>query len=311
MRSTLVAVTLSAIAAAVAPGPIHLAGAQNSTVQNEKTRQKDAKAKFLACLPPGFQVPPESDAIATRLFAYYGSVFVARGGAVPPPVFAFANQDDVNKWQATLKTDKVTIGNTEVELQSVALAAFMEARAEAQKIKLDITPRGTDPAKRDYLETVKWWKSRVDPGLDHWVAAKRLRAAEAHRIRDLLPAAQVNEVLRLEHREMYFGGDFSRTILSSVAPPGMSQHISMLAIDINEHDNYYVKLILAKHGWYQTVLMDTPHFTYLGVSEKDLPALGLLKFDDRVPEYADYWIPDLGIPFQKLLDVRMRTIDVD
>jgi hypothetical protein len=299
MRSTIVAALLFGIAAA----------AQNSPRQNEQTRQKEAKARFLASLPPGFQVPPESDAIATRLFAYYGAVFVARGGAVPPPTLEFADQDEVAKWQATLKTDKVTIGNTEIELQSVALAAFLEARVEAQKIKLDITPRGTDPAKRGYLETVKWWKSRVDSGLAHWVAAKRLRATEASRIRGLSPVAQIPEILRLEHRGLYFSEDFSRTILSSVAPPGMSQHISMLALDINEHDNYLVRVILAKHGWYQTVLMDTPHFTYLGVSENDLPGLGLFKFDFPGAEYADYWVPDLGIPFEKLLEVRGRTVD--
>ncbi len=305
MRSTFIAALLFAIAAGVADGTSDMADVQNSSHQNAKDRQREAKARFLASLPPGFQIPPEKDAIATRLFAYYGAVFVARGGAVPPPAFEFANQDDVTKWQATLRTGQATIGQTVIELQNVALAAFLAARAEAQKIKLDITPLGADPAKRDYLETVNWWESLVEPGLDHWVAKKRLRAAEARRIKNLSPTAQISEILRLERRGLFFSGDFSRTILSSVAPPGMSQHISMLAVDINEHDNYYVRVILAKHGWFQTVLLDTPHFTYLGVLEQELPALGL----QNVPLAGhEYWIPDLGIPVEKLLDLRGRTI---
>ena len=45
----------------------------------------------------------------------------------------------------------------------------------------------------------------------------------------------------------------------------------MLAFDVNEFDNPRVREILAKHGWFQTVLSDLPHFTYLGLKEKDLP----------------------------------------
>jgi hypothetical protein len=50
----------------------------------------------------------------------------------------------------------------------------------------------------------------------------------------------------------------------------------MLAMDIREHEDARVRAILAKHGWFQTVYSDLPHFTYLGVPETELPRLGLV-----------------------------------
>jgi hypothetical protein len=284
-------------------GKLEQIGAQSSSVQDAQTQHEAGKARFLASLPPGFRVPTETDVVGTRLLAYYGAVFVARGGVTPPVVLAFADEDAVTNWQASLTAAKTTISKTVVELQSVALGAFVEARYEAQAGKFDITPRGTDPSKRDYQETVKWWRSRVEPGLHHWLSAARLDGRKAQRIKNLPPAEQVPEILRLEETGLFFGGNFSRTILSSVSPPGASQHISMLAVDINEDVNAAVRAILAKHGWYQTVLLDTPHFTYLGVSEQELPGLGLHKVNLAG---RDYWIPDIGISVDKLLDRRAR-----
>lgn len=89
---------------------------------------------------------------------------------------------------------------------------------------------------------------------------------------------------------MFFAKDLSKSIIYSVAPPGTSQHISMLAFDVEEHDNRNVREILAKHGWFQTVISDLPHFTYLGVKEEELSNLGLKKTGNggRV-----YWIPNI------------------
>ena len=105
-----------------------------------------------------------------------------------------------------------------------------------------------------------------------------------------VPAAQIAEILRFESKGMFFSKDFSKSVLYSATPPGASQHLSMLAVDINENSNSNVRSILAKHGWFQTVASDVPHFTYLGVSEDKLTALGLKKLvkDNRI-----YWIPDM------------------
>ena len=88
---------------------------------------------------------------------------------------------------------------------------------------------------------------------------------------------------------MFFSRDFSKSILYSATAPGASQHLSMLAVDLNENANPAVREVLARHGWFQTIVSDLPHFTFLGVAESDLPALGLkkIKKDNRV-----YWTPE-------------------
>ena len=63
----------------------------------------------------------------------------------------------------------------------------------------------------------------------------------------------------------------------------------MLAFDVKENENPKVRSILARHGWFQTVSSDTPHFTFLGVTEDQLPSLGLKKTTPA----AHLWIPDL------------------
>jgi len=155
---------------------------------------------------------------------------------------------------------------------------------------MTITPRGSDASKRNYAGTVTNWASRVNPGLDHWTGNGRITADEARRIRSLSPFEQVPEIFKLEAQGIYFAKDLSKSIIYSVAPPGTSQHLSMLALDVNEHENAKVRQILAKHGWFQTVVSDLPHFTFLGVPESDLPKRGLKK---RTDGGRTYWLPDI------------------
>jgi hypothetical protein len=258
-----------------------------------------APARFFASLPVGFHIPKADDEIGTRLLACYGAVLVARGGTTPPPVLVFPDEESVARWQSSVKTDRVEINKTVVELQTPALRALMEARLEARMSKLDITPRGADAARRTYADSVELWMSRVRPGLRHWVKEGRLDQREAQRILSLPLRDQVREILRLEKQGLLFSKDFSKSILVSVAPPGASEHISMLALDIDESANPAVRLILARHGWFQTVPFDLPHFAYLGVTETELTSLGLrqVTVGKRV-----FWIPDLGIPLEKSLE---------
>jgi hypothetical protein len=232
-----------------------------------------------------------NDPVQARVLADYGAMFVARGGAVPPPTVLFSNDDETDAWQAGVPTKREKLGAYTVELQAPAMEALLAARAEARAGRLDITARGSDAARRSYSDTVKLWASRVNPALKHWTDKKRITAAESARIAALSPHAQIPEVLALEKQSIWFSTDFSKSILYSVAAPGTSQHISMLALDVAEFENPAVREILARHGWFQTVRTDLPHFTYLGVAEEELPALGLKKApaDGRV-----FWIPDLG-----------------
>jgi hypothetical protein len=64
----------------------------------------------------------------------------------------------------------------------------------------------------------------------------------------------------------------------------------MLALDVAEFDDQRVRKILANHGWFQTVVSDLPHFTFLGAGEAELPKLGLKKI---VSCGRDFWLPDI------------------
>jgi hypothetical protein len=232
----------------------------------------------------------DDDPVRRRIFADYGAVFVAGNGAVPPPAVVFASAREVDEWQAGVPVRRERLGRFEVELQAPAMEALLAARAEARGSGRDVTARGADAARRSYADTVRLWRSRVEPALEHWVVRNRLEAAAAARIRQLSPFEQVPEVLGLEARGIYFSTDFSKSILYSVAAPGTSQHLSMLALDVSEFDDPAVRQTLARHGWFQTVATDLPHFTYLGVDEDRLPSLGLKRV---VASGRPFWIPDL------------------
>lgn len=255
-----------------------------------KQTRRVTNQKFIASLPPGFTLPDDKDEVGMRVLADYGAMFVARGGVVAPPVVVFKDEAAVNGWQTSVKSARMDMGGIPVELQAAAMTALMEARDEAQKANLTISPRSKDASKRSYEETVNLWQSRVNPGLTHWTREGRLEKDEAARIRALSPREQTPEIFRLEAAGMYFSMDFSKSILYSVAAPGTSQHLSMLAFDVKEHENPKVRAILARHGWFQTVPSDTPHFTFLGVTEDQLPSLGL---KETTNGGRAFWIPAL------------------
>lgn len=262
-------------------------GSKKSTTQKSR---RVTNEKFLTSLPAGFVLPDDKDDVSNRVLADYGAMFVARGNAVPPPSIVFADEDSVTKWQASVKQERADFGGINVELQTPAMTALVAARDEARQANLEITPRGTDAARRTYSETVKLWQSRVDPGLAHWVKEGSVTREDAIRIRALSPHDQIPEILHLEADGYYFSTDFAKSILYSVAAPGTSQHISMLAFDVKEHDNARVRSILAEHGWFQTVSSDMPHFTFLGVKEDELPSLGLKKTSNGG---RTFWVPEL------------------
>ena len=246
------------------------------------------KHGFLDNLPKGFEQP--TDDAGRLLLKEYGAVFLARNGAMPPKKVVFTDEADVTAFQSTLKRSSEPMGGYNVELQTAAMTALKEAQSEARLSNLSISPRGADSARRGYTQTVSLWASRVNPGFAHWVGKGRVTQAEANRIKSLPPYQQVPEILKLERDNIFFAKDLSKSIIYSVAPPGTSQHLSMLALDVEQFENAKVRAILANHGWFQTVVSDLPHFTYLGVAEKELPGLGLRKVTSggRV-----FWVPDI------------------
>ena len=225
-----------------------------------------------------------------RLLREYGAVFLARGGVIPPDRVVFADETDVARFQASLDRTEFELGGFRFELQRAAAEALLAAVDEAAAVGRTLTPRGQDSAGRNYAGTVELWKSRVEPALDHWTGNGRLTSEQAEHIRTLAPFAQVPVVFELEEQGIYFAQDLSKSIIYSVAPPGASQHLSLLAFDITEFADAEVRVILARHGWYQTVLSDLPHFTFLDIEEQSLGDLGL-----RETLHAGYkfWVPDV------------------
>lgn len=236
-------------------------------------------------------VCPPADPVARRILEEYGAVFVADKKVKPPPVCVFTTEEQVTKWQDEAGFQAEFMSYDDIELQPEALKQLLKAREEARKEGLDITPRdGAEAARRNYEDSVRLWNSRFEPALDYWLSQGRLTAEQVSRLRGLPLSQQIAEVLELEKDGIYFSKDLSKSILYSIAAPGTSQHIAMLAFDVNEFENPRIREIMARHGWFQTVLSDLPHFTFLGLKEKDLPKHGLrsVEVNGQV-----FWIPNV------------------
>ena len=229
---------------------------------------------------------------ARRLMIEYGAIYVAADTVRVPPACAFRAERDVEEFQHTVEPHTADFDGTPVELQRAALDALVAAREEARREDLDITPRGgAEASRRSFADTVRLWDSRLGPALKHWVECGCLDGAEADNLRELEREAQLARVLEFEARGVYFSKCMTKSILHSVAAPGASQHLALLAFDVAEFTDARVREILSRRGWFQTVRSDLPHFTYLGVPEEELPRLGLKRIEERG---QTFWVPDLG-----------------
>jgi hypothetical protein len=231
-----------------------------------------------------------SDPMARRVFQEYGAVFAVRETAVIPDKCVFNDSADVERFQHSVKTKSAVIGGAVIELQQAAMESLIEVAKDAEALDLTLTPiDGSIAGKRSYTDTVGIWNSRFQRALDHWVGLGNITAAEAAEVRNMSTQKQVERVMQWEASGLFFSTGFSRSIFSSTAPPGTSQHLSMLAIDILEHDNPAIAALLASRGWYRTILSDPNHFTYIGFPESELPNRGLRRITSG--RYV-FWVPN-------------------
>jgi hypothetical protein len=232
---------------------------------------------------------PQNNIFTRRILVEYGAVFVGRGKLARSCYLK--DENTVRETQNQFNYSSQTVGGVKIELQSAAMEALLKAVAEAKKQGLSVTPRGgASAARRNFETTVSFWESRVEPGLKHWVEAKKLTPKQANQIRGMSIFEQIIAILELEEKKLFFSTNLDKSILQSVAAPGASQHNLMLALDVAQFDKPRVRRILAKYGWFQTVASDKPHFTYMGVAESELPSLGLhsVQIDGQT-----FWIPRL------------------
>ncbi len=239
--------------------------------------------QFLSNIPTSFALPTGEDELGIRLLVEYGAALVAGDGVTAASRVMFVDGEEVARFQEALE-----ISDGPYRLQSAAARALAAAQEQAKDEGLSISPVDAYAAAREFQDTVELWKSRVNPALEHWVTKGRISRETAARLRSLPPLEQTVEILRLERDGLFFGAGFAKTILEWVAPPGASQHLALLAFDVREHGAARVRKILEEHGWYQTVLQDAPHFTYLGFPKTRLESLGLMMTKDGKREY---WTP--------------------
>jgi hypothetical protein len=230
------------------------------------------------------------DPLARRVLEEYGAMFVAEGVRLPP-VCVFETEEEVESFQREAGWRAAEVAGAVLELQPAAMDSLLGACEESRALGLSVSPRGgAEAARRNFEDSLRLWRSRCDPALEHWCAQGRLGESEAERVRRLPLREQVAAVLELERAGLFFSKDLSKSILRSVAAPGASQHLAMLAFDAVEFQDERVRDLLARRGWFQTVLSDLPHFTYLGLEEAELPSRGLR----RVEEFGQtFWVPDI------------------
>ena len=268
------------------------------TTRSEQSRD-EAPASFYEVLRKALKkrktnverICPLADSVARRILEDYGAMFLATKKVTPPPVCIFTSEAEVTKFQEEANYVTENIEGADVELQPEAMKQLLKAREQALKEGLNITPRdGAEAARRSYEDSYQLWNTRFMPALDYWLQQGRLTEEQVARLKTLPLHQQIAEVLELERNGIYFSKDLSKSILYSIAAPGTSQHIAMLAFDVNEFDNARVREILADRGWFQTVLSDLPHFTFLGLKEKDLPKNGLKSVE---VDGQTFWIPNV------------------
>jgi hypothetical protein len=236
------------------------------------------------------EIPDPGDAFRWRILGDYGAVFATT--ATPPPRVAFASARDVERFQRRVGRASASFEGVDVTLQRPALDALLRAAEEARSLGLRIAPRAADASARSWADSEILWRGRVARAAAHWRDLGRLSLEEADRLPALPTFEQIPAVLGLERDEIWFSTYFDKSILYSVAAPGTSQHLSMLAFDVADYADEAVRSLLVRHGWFQTVVSDLPHFTFLGRSEEDLPSLGLRRVtrEDEGQEFA-YWVP--------------------
>jgi hypothetical protein len=234
-----------------------------------------------------------NSAVEMRLFAEYGGIFVTT--ATPPPAIILRDAREVESFQSSLSISRNRIGDYEIALQTEAMDALVRASSEANDLERLVAARAEDSGCLSDEDTVRLWTRNVTRGLDHWENEGRISPERAREIRDLSATEQIPIILELEEREqLYFGTFLNRSILYSVAAPGASQHLALLAFDVADYKDEIVEQALNHHGWFRTVTNDLPHFTYLGHQEDALGELGLKPVSHEYDERSyRFWVPDL------------------
>lgn len=210
------------------------------------------KERFLTTITGKLATIPQAGTYEYTLLRAYGAVFVDQEPEIKlPSKNIFANVEETREFQATLTLGKVN-NTRDCYLQQSAADALNRARSQIS-IPLK-SGYGEADCTRTFETNLRFWRKYAND--------KTLEKVQE-------------------------GKDIA--ILGLVAPPGASQHLWGLAIDLRVW-NLAQKQALNQNGWYQTVENDTPHWTYLGQPQEKLIEFG---FNNKIVRGITYWLTPL------------------
>lgn len=216
------------------------------------SRPLTQQERFVSALTQKLKVIPQLGTFEYTLLRSYGAVFVNPSNDVKvPSKVLLSTEEETNEFQTQLKLEKV-VGTNDCYLQKAAAEALNKARTQ-QNIPLK-SGYGKSDCTRNFATNLRFWQKYANN-------------------KTLEQVKQGKET----------------AILGVVAPPGASQHLWGLAIDLGV-SNPKQRQILNQNGWFQTVVKDVPHWTYLGIPAEDLPKFG---FKNQVVQGITYWLTPL------------------
>jgi len=210
------------------------------------------KERFIAALMNQFPKIPQPNTYEYILLRAYGAPFVNLKPTIKlPKKVVFTNNQETQKFQATITKGKVT-GTRNCYLQKSAAEALNKARSQARfRLK---SGYGKSDCIRDFATTASFWRKYTNS-----------------RTLDLVKKGKETR------------------ILGTVAPPGASQHLWGLAIDLGVNNKKQIAA-LNQNGWYRTVEYDVPHWSYVGYPPETLLRLG---FQKKIIRGTTYWVTPL------------------
>lgn len=236
-----------------------------------------------------------SSLVEKRVMSEYGAIFLNSDmSVVMPNRCIFASEAEVTAFQGRAKISKQTVGGRAIELQQPAMNALLKAIGEAGQ-DARVKPVNANPARRSFAAVQSSWNEAVRAGADYWTGksnknGKKFTAADAKALKSLTGEPQIKRVFELEAEGFSFHPEHNRSIVVYTAIPGASQHLLMLALDIDDAGSQKTRAALGANGWFRTVYRDRPHYTYLGLKRNELASNGLVmkEFDSK-----EFWVPKI------------------
>ncbi len=211
-------------------------------------QQLDDQQRFLATIANKIPTIPQVDTFEYTLLRSYGTVFInQKSGIKLPQKTILDNELETKSFQDTISITLVD-GTQECYLQKTAAEALNKAKL-LERIALKSGYAGD--CLRSFATNLRFWNKYANS--------------------ETLTRVKTGKETK---------------ILGLVAPPGTSQHLWGLAIDLQVATSAQ-RRALNQNGWFQTVVNDLPHWTYLGWSENDLPKFGL---QQKIIQGIKYWV---------------------